>query len=149
MANLATTKNNNLATTDSNDFAIPEGFICTLDIDTIDGKMQLATALNGAVSMSELVDVPLNVTDIVTTQGTRARTGEICTNTYLICDDGNVYFSQSDGVARSIKILTALFTDKNTGEFLNPVEQGVAFMVKETKLNNGNTLKSVVPVKVA
>ena len=148
MANLATVKNHALANADSSNFAIPEGYICTLDIDSIDGKVKLASALNGAVSMSDLVDVPLRVENIVTTQGTRTRTDELCTNTYLICDDGSVYFSQSDGVARSIKILTALFTDRNTGEFLNPVEQGIAFMVKETKLNNGNTLKTVVPVKL-
>ena len=139
-----------LATTNgtNNDFAIPQGFICTLDIATIDGKLQLATALNGAVTMSDKVDEVLRVTDIVTTQGERSRTGEICTNTYLICDDGNVYFSQSDGIARSIKTFVALFTDKNTGEFMSPVEMGIGLVVKETKLPNGNTLKSIVPVKL-
>ena len=147
MANLATS-NNNTAIQNTSDFEIPRGYICTLDITTIDGKMTLATALNGAVSMSDKIDEPLRVTDVVTTQGARSRTGEECVNTYLICDDGAVYFSQSDGIARSVKVLVALFTNPNTQKFENPVEQGVGFLVKEQKLGNGNTLKTVIPVKL-
>lgn len=149
MADLAKTNNNQLATSNGSDFEIPRGYICTLDVTTIKGKMQLANALNGAVSMKDMTGTPLRVTDIVTTQGARARTGEECVNTYLVCDDGNVYFSQSDGIARSVKVLVALFTDPETGRFTNPVEQGVALMVKEQTLNNGNTLKSIVPVELA
>lgn len=141
--------NTNQLANNGNDFEIPRGYICTLDITTIEGKMQLATALNGAVSMRDLVDVKLAVTDVVTTQGVRSRTGEECTNTYLITEDGTVYFSQSDGIARSIKVLVALFTDRETGKFMNPVEKGVAFMVQEQELSNGNTLKTVIPAKLA
>lgn len=148
MANLAKTDNNN-AIQNTSDFEIPRGYICTLDITTIDGKMALATALNGAVSMRDMIGETLHVTNIVTTQGSRARTGEECVNTYLICEDGTVYFSQSDGIARSVKVLVALFTDQNTNEFISPVSQGVGFMVKEQTLQNGNTLKTVVPVKLA
>lgn len=140
---LATTKQTN------NDFAISNGYICTPDVSTIDGKVMLGNALNGAISMSNKIDEPLMVTDIVTTPGVRSRTGEECTNTYLICDDGTVYFSQSDGIARSIKYLKAIFTDQNTGEFINPLSEGVAFMIKEQKMANGNSLKTVVPVKIA
>lgn len=148
MANLATT-DQNTAIQNASDFEIPRGYICTLDITQLKGKMQLANALNGAVSMQDKVGEPLRVTNIVTTQGVRSRTGEECVNTYLICDDDVVYFSQSDGIARSVKVLVALFTDPNTGRFTNPVEQGVGFMIREQKLNNGNTLKTVVPVELA
>lgn len=148
MANLATT-NNNTSIQNASEFDIPRGYICTLDIATIKGKMQLATALNGAVSMKDMINVPLRVTDVITTEGARARTGEQCVNTYLICDDDSVYFSQSDGIARSVKVLVALFTDPQTGRFTNPAEQGVGFMVKEQSLPNGNTLKTVVPVELA
>lgn len=149
MADLATTNNNNLATQNGSDFEIPRGYICTLDITTIKGKMQLATALNGAVTLKDKTGEPLRVTDVVTTQGVRSRTGEECVNTYLVCDDGTVYFSQSDGIARSVKVLVALFTDPQTQRFTNPVEQGIGFMVKEQALPNGNTLKTVVPVELA
>jgi energy-coupling factor transporter ATP-binding protein EcfA2 len=148
LANLANTNNNN-AIQNTSDFEIPRGYICTLDITSIEGKMQLATALNGAESMREKVGETLRVVDIVTTQGVRARTETECVNTYLICEDGSVYFSQSDGIARSVKVLVALFTNPATGEFMNPVEQGVGFMVKEQVLQNGNTLKTVVPVKLS
>ena len=139
---------NGTAIKNASDFEIPRGYICTLDISTIQGKMQLATALNGAETMRDKTGVPLRVTDIVTTQGTRSRTGEECVNTYLICDDGKVYFSQSDGIARSVKVLVALFTDPQTQRFMNPVEQGVGFMIKEQTLQNDNTLKTIVPVEL-
>ena len=148
LADLATT-NNNTAIQNASDFEIPRGYICTLDITTIQGKMQLATALNGAESMRDLVDVPLRVTDIVTTQGQRSRTGEECVNTYLLCDDGKVYFSQSDGIARSVKVLVALFTNPDNGKFMNPVEMGIALVVREQALQNGNSLKTIVPVELA
>ena len=149
MADLAKANNSQLIQANASDFQIPRGYICTLDITTIEGKMDLATALNGAVSMRDQIDKPLSVVNVVTTQGARARTGEECVNTYLICEDGTVYFSQSDGIARSVKVLVALFTDPTTQEFINPVSQGVGFMVKEQSLQNGNTLKTVVPVKLA
>ena len=149
MADLAKTNNSQFIQANASDFQIPRGYICTLDITTIEGKMDLATALNGAVSMRDQIDKPLSVVNVVTTQGARARTGEECVNTYLICEDGTVYFSQSDGIARSVKVLVALFTDPTTQEFINPVSQGVGFMVKEQSLQNGNTLKTVVPVKLA
>ena len=146
MANLATTNDNAMATT--NDFDIPRGYICTLDITSLTGKLTLANALNGAVSMRDKTDEVMHVTDIVTTQGARARTGEACTNSYLICEDGTVYFSQSDGIARSLKVIVALFTDPETHEFMNPVAAGVGLQVKEQTLTNGNTLKTIVPVKL-
>lgn len=149
MADLAKTDNSQLIQANASDFQIPRGYICTLDITTIEGKMDLATALNGAVSMRDQIDKPLSVVNVVTTQGARARTGEECVNTYLICEDGTVYFSQSDGIARSVKVLVALFTDPATHEFINPVSQGVGFMVKEQSLQNGNILKTMVPVKLA
>ena len=146
MAELATT--NNTAIQTASDFAIPAGYICTLDVTTIAGKIQLANALNGASSLSDLGDNPIRVVDIVTTQGVRSRTGEVCTNTYLIIEDGSAYFTQSDGIARSIKVIVALFTDPSTLKFMNPVEQGIALQVKTQELKNGNTLKSIVPVNI-
>lgn len=143
MANLAVANGN--AIQSASDFNIPRGYICTLDITTIEGKMQLATALNGAETMKNKTNEVLRVVNVVTTEGVRSRTGEACINTYLICDDDKVYFSQSDGIARSVKVLVALFTDQDTGAFINPVSQGVGFLIKEQQLPNGNTLKTIVP----
>ena len=146
MSNIVKSDNNN-AIQNTADFDIPRGYICTLDITTIEGKMQLATALNGATTMRDKVGEPLRVVNVVTAPGERSRTGEECINTYLFCEDGSVYFSQSEGVARSVKVLVALFTDGETGEF-NPASMGIGFEVREQELQNGNTLKTVVPVSL-
>lgn len=140
--------NNSTTIQNAADFEIPRGYICTFDLTTLDGKLALANALNGAVSMKDKVGEPLRVVDIVTTQGVRARTGDECVNSYLITEDGTVYFSQSDGIARSLKVLIGIFTDTQTGEFVKPISVGVGLEVRETSLANGNTLKTIVPVKL-
>lgn len=142
MANLAVIDNN-----DSN-INVSNGFICTLDITDVEGKIKLANALNGATSLNDVTDKVLRVTDVVTTKGVRSRTGEECVNTYLICDDNSVYFTQSGGIARSIEILVGIFTDQNTGKFNGFVEQGVGLAIQENKMANGNTLKTLVPAKL-
>lgn len=130
------------------DFAIPNGFICTLDTNTIDGKLAAVAALNGAQSMRDLVNETLRVKDFMTTPGVRSQTGEACINSYLICEDGTVYFTQSIGIANSLRYLVGAFTDSSTGEFLNLLENGIGLQVQEQILRNGNTLKTVVPVKL-
>lgn len=147
MADLVKTESN-IPAINGADFNIPEGHICTLDISNLDGKLALASALNGAVSMKDKSGSVLRVTNIITTPGARSRTGEACTNTYLECDDGTVYFTQSDGIARSVKVIVAAFVDPFTGQFANPVELGVGIKIEEQKLDNGNTLKKAIPVKL-
>ena len=146
MANLATS--NNTAIQNNNTFAIPNGHICTFDVSTLQGKMTLAKALNGAVSMRDMTGKVIPVVDVVTTDGVRSRTGESCINTYLISEDGTVYFSQSDGIARSVRILVGLFTDADTLEFTSPASLGVGFLIQEQKLQNGNTLKNMIPAEL-
>jgi hypothetical protein len=141
------TKMADLVKYDEMNFNVPTGNICTIDLSDLEGTIKLATALNGSVSMKDKVGEILRVTDIVTVPGVRSRTGEACTNTHLICDDGTVYFTQSDGIARSVKVLLAAFTDKQTGRFISPVSRGVGFKVMEQKLDNGNTLKTMIPAK--
>lgn len=126
-------------TTATPDFNIPDGYICTLDMTTNEGKVKVATALNGSESLKNYVNKVIELAGIVTTPGTRAVSGKDCTNNYLILADGKVLFSQSDGVARSLKVITALWgAELQTGEV-------VKVKCIEQTLNNGNTLKSVVP----
>lgn len=127
------------ATMASNTFNIPQGYVCTLDMTTNEGKVAVAKALNGSVPLKDKMNEVLNITSIITTPGTRAVSGNDCTNSYLIAEDGTVYFSQSDGVTRSLKVIVALW-----GEQLSAGEP-VAVKCIEQKLNNGNTLKTVVP----
>lgn len=135
MTNEITVRNND------NDFEIPTGFICTVDISTVSGKLAVMNALNGADSLSKHMSETLCVKDVVTTAGVRSRTGESCINTHLILADGTTLFSQSDGVRRSIEVLVALFTVNGVCDF----GDGINLKCIERKLDNGNTIKTMVP----
>ena len=146
MANEIMATNGNTAMTVSEntaDFEIPRGYICTVDITTMEGKLDVMNALNGCTPLSEHENETLLVKNIVTTQGIRSRTGDICTNTHLILADGTTLFSQSDGVARSVKVLVALFTINGVCDF----GDGIPVKLVSQKLNNGNSLKTLVPVR--
>lgn len=132
-------------THNTNDFEIPRGFICTVDISTFAGKMAVMNALNGSQALSEHMNETLMVKDIVTTSGVRSRTGEECVNTHLILADGTALFSQSDGVHRAVCSLVALFTVNGVCDF----GDGIAIMCVERSLRNGNTLKTLVPAETS
>lgn len=137
-------ENNTLATSENTaDFEIPRGYICTVDITTMEGKLDVMNALNGCTALAEHEGETLMVKDIVTTQGIRSRTGEMCTNTHLILADGTTLFSQSDGVKRSVEVLVALFTVNGVCDF----GEGIPVKLVSQQLNNGNTLKTLVPVR--
>lgn len=113
----------------------------TLDLATIEGKKATLNALNSAVSLNDYNDTPLTIVDIITTPGVRkSRNAGIadtpCQNTYLIDYEGKAYFTQSDGIARSVNGILA---------FLTPAEihEGIAMCVRSNKIANGNTIKSL------
>lgn len=136
--------NNELATSENTaNFEIPKGFICTVDVSTIEGKLDVMNALNGSTSLAEHEGETLLLKNVVTTQGTRSRTGELCTNTHLILADGTTLFSQSDGVKRSVEVLVALFTVNGVCDF----GDGIPVKLVSQQLNNGNTLKTLVPAR--
>ena len=129
----------NAAIVEDNAFNIPQGYICTLDMTTNDCKKKVAQALNGSTPLKDKMDKVINLTGVITTPGIRAVSGNDCTNNYLIADDGTVYFSQSDGVTRSIKVIVGLWgADLANGN-------SVPVKCITQKLNNGNTLKTIVP----
>ena len=115
---------------------IPNGYICTVDRTTREGTIKVANALSDAASLAEIGDKHFKLVDVITTPGVRVRTGEVCTNTYLIDSEGNIYMTQSDGLKRSAQQIVGLFN----GDF---GEDGIEVSVIEKKLNNGNTLKTL------
>lgn len=123
----------------TNDFNIAEGFICTLDRTTNEGKVAIAKALNGSEPLKEHMDEVLHLAGAITTPGVRAQSGVGCTNNYLVLDDGKVLFSQSDGVTRSLKVIAALWG--------GDLHDGKTVDVKciSQNLTNGNTLKTIIP----
>lgn len=134
---LANIENNNeLANTDTVELNIPSGYICTVDRTTREGTIKVANALSDAISLKEIGNKHFKLMDVITTPGVRSRTGEICTNTYLIDADDNMYMTQSDGIKRSAQQIVGLFN----GDF---GEEGIEVSVVEKKLNNDNTLKTL------
>lgn len=125
-----------LANTDTVELNIPNGYICTVDRTTREGTIKIANALSDAASLAEIGDKHFNLVDVITTPGVRTRTGEVCTNTYLIDSEDNIYMTQSDGLKRSAQQIVGLFN----GDF---GEDGIEVAVIEKKLNNGNTLKTL------
>lgn len=122
-----------------NDFNISEGFICTLDRTSTEGKVAIAKALNGSEPLKDHMNEVLHIAGVITTPGVRAQSGANCTNNYLVLDDGTVLFSQSDGVTRSLKVIAALWG--------GDLHDGKSVDVKciSQNLNNGNTLKTIIP----
>lgn len=125
-----------LATTNQTaNISIPDGFVNTVDMNTFEGAAAVANALNASVSLNEYEGEVLHVIDIVTVPGTRALSGEDCINTHLLLADGTTVFSQSAGIARSAKFIVGFLGDY--------IHDGICLRVKEQKLRNGNTLKSL------
>lgn len=112
--------------------------------DSLESKVKAANALNSSLSLSEFEGVVIKMTDCILMPGVRkSRNANVpdasCTNTYIIDIDGKSYFSQSNGVARSIKSFVGIFNGEfDLGDGYLPV-----CLVSE-KLTNGNTLKSLV-----
>lgn len=123
----------------TNDFNISEGFICTLDRTSTEGKVAIAKALNGSEPLKDHMNEVLHLAGVITTPGVRAQSGADCTNNYLVLDDGTVLFSQSDGVTRSLKVIAALWG--------GDLHDGKTVDVKciSQNLTNGNTLKTIIP----
>lgn len=116
-------------------------FINTLDASTVEGKLTTANALNSAVSLNDYVETPLQIVDLIQTAGIRKARDKNqidtpCTNTYLIGADGQAYFSQSEGVARSARNILAIFPDLNKPE-------GLKMVCSEMQLPNGNSIKQI------
>lgn len=147
MANeIMVSENNAIAATDNN-FDIPTGFINTFDITTDEGKKAVLKSYNASESLNLHVGEVLNICDCITTPGIRkGRNGQAdmpCQNTYLIDTDGITYFSQSDGVARSLQMFAALYPD-----FGKSSEKGcIEIVCVEQNLPNGNSLKTLVPAE--
>jgi hypothetical protein len=129
-------------------YQVHEGFFNSLDLTTVEGKLASVNAYNAAESLSKHVGEVLEVIGAFTTPGIRAARGAgqedtPCQNTYLLTKDGKSYFSQSDGVARSINMIASVF-----GSFyLSDEVPYLPISCIEDTLPNGNTLKKLVVVQ--
>ncbi len=136
MANeIATVENNEMATANNIELNITDGYMCTVDRTTREGVIKVANALSDAESLADLGDEKFVLVDVITTPGVRNRTGEECTNTYLITDSDKILMSQSDGIKRSAEQIVALLG--------GDLGEGVEVAVVEKELKNGNSLKTL------
>lgn len=110
--------------------------ICTMDVSTFDGKRAIINARNTATSLAALGNKPLTITGTYVTLGIRSQTGQKCANVYLFAKDGKTYFSQSEGIYRSVLDIFDMFPDFNAPD-------GLTVAVKQTALGGGRSLKSL------
>lgn len=110
--------------------------ICTMDVSTFEGKRSIINARNTATSLASLGDKPLTVTGAYVAPGVRSQTGQKCANVYLFTKDGKTYFSQSEGIYRSVLDIFDMFPDFNAPD-------GLTVAIKQTALGGGRSLKSL------
>lgn len=120
-----------------------EEYINTIDSTNFEGQKTVLNAINNAVSLKDIKG-SIDVCDCITMAGKRkGRNGASdsdCQNTYLITPDGTAYFTQSDGIARSVRAIAKLIPD-----FGKSTDKGFITLAVYTKpLDNGNTVKTLV-----
>lgn len=111
-------------------------YICTMDNSTFEGKRAIVNARNNALSLNDRGAEPLTVIGAYITPGVRFQSGQKCVNVYLFGKDGNTYFSQSQGIYRSVLDIYDMFPDFNAPD-------GITVVVKETSLGGGRSTKSL------
>lgn len=111
-------------------------YICTMDDSTFEGKRAIVNARNSAVSLNGRGAEPLTVIGAYIAPGVRSHTGQKCANVYLFGKDGETYFSQSQGIYRSVLDIYDVFPDFNAPD-------GITVVVKQTALGGGRFTKSL------
>lgn len=111
-------------------------YICTMDNSTFEGKRAIVNARNSALSLNGRGAKPLTIVGVYIAPGVRSQTGQKCANVYLFGKDGNTYFSQSQGIYRSVLDIYDMFPDFNAPD-------GITVAVKETSLGGGRSTKSL------
>ena len=111
-------------------------YICTMDNNTFEGKRAIVNARNSALSLNAIGDTSITVIGAYTAPGVRSQTGQKCVNVYLFANDGNTYFSQSQGIYRSVLDIYDMFPDFNA-------PNGIPVAVKKTPLGGGRSVKSL------
>lgn len=111
-------------------------YICTMDNSTFEGKRAIVNARNSALSLNGRGAESLTIVGAYIAPGVRSQTGQKCANVYLFGKDGNTYFSQSQGIYRSVLDIYDMFPDFNAPD-------GITVAVKQTPLGGGRSTKSL------
>lgn len=131
-----TTANDTTANETAQNIANNYRYICTMDNSTFEGKRAIVNARNNALSLNGCGAKPLTVIGAYIAPGVRSQNGQKCANVYLFGKDGNTYFSQSQGIYRSVLDIYDMFPDFNAPD-------GIIVAVKQTPLGGGRSTKSL------
>ena len=131
-----TTANDTTANETAQNIANNYRYICTMDNSTFEGKRAIVNARNNALSLNGRGAKPLTVIGAYIAPGVRSQNGQKCANVYLFGKDGNTYFSQSQGIYRSVLDIYDMFPDFNAPD-------GIIVAVKQTPLGGGRSTKSL------
>lgn len=115
----------------------------TIKADSYESKCTIANMLNAAGSLNGHEGEIFVLKEVFFKPGVRrGRNGQSdtdCTDTYLLTGDGEVLFSKSEGVSRSVRNILMLMPDLNAPE-------GVQVKLDVIKLGNGNSFKQLIIV---
>ena len=130
------TENATASSATRNDFK-PKKYI-TFDPLIPANRVRIFNARNSATSLKNLGDTPIDIVDVMTQIGVRARSGNPCQNTYIFTADGQVYFTQSNGLGKTINEVV----DMVSGDFKTNTTNGyVKAQIKETPLSGDRSYK--------
>ena len=108
-------------------------------------RLQVVSAMNNADSLNDHMDEVLRICDYIIMPGVRKGRGNNpdveCQNTYLVDVDKNVYFTQSDGVAKTLEQYLLFCPDLGKETMPNGY---LPLMCVSRELSNGNTIKTLV-----
>lgn len=108
-------------------------------------RVRMFNARNSATSLNNLGDTPIDIVDVMTQIGVRARSGNPCQNTYIFTADGQVYFTQSNGLGKTINEVV----DMVSGDFKTNTTNGyVRAQIKEMPLSGGRSYKQFLLLEV-
>lgn len=115
----------------------PKKYI-TFDPHIPANRVRMFNARNSATSLKNLDDTPIDIVDVMTEIGVRTRSSNPCQNTYIFTADGQVYFTQSNGLGKTINELV----DIVAGDFETNTTNGyVKVQIKETAISDDRSYK--------
>ena len=111
----------------------------SIDTSAPENKIRFLNSMNNSISLKDVGDKELIIVDAFTVNGVRnyRNTPKTpCINSYLLDSEGRTFFSQSDGIARSLYAIHLMFPDFNK-------PKGLKIRVNKLALDEDKTLKSL------
>lgn len=112
----------------------------TFNTEALENRVKMFNARNNARSLTEIGNDPIQVEDVMSEIGVRSRSGLPCQNTYLFLTNGDIYLTQSNGIARTVNELVEML---NGDIKANSTNGFVEVQVQEAALSGDRTYKQL------